>query len=293
MSWSAKQYLSFEDERTRPVRDLLSALPAMEQARFVIDVGCGPGNSTEVLAARFPNAAVQGFDSSPDMIAAARRRLPRVEFSIADVEEWAGLEEPAVVGEGAGIGDGAGVGACSGVKDRHDAGGFDVILANAVLQWVPNHARLLPALVAKLAPGGVLAIQMPDNLDDPAHGLMREVAAEGPWANSLAAASASRTPLADASWYYELLRPGCAKVDVWRTTYHHALQGGAGAIVEWFKGSGLRPFLEPLDARWRAAYLDRYAAAVVRAYPALSDGSVLLPFPRLFVAATRVKSIGS
>src|SRR6185312_4575470 len=206
---------------------------------------------------------------------------------------WAGLEEPAVVGEGAGIGDGDGVGACSGVKDRHDAGGFDVILANAVLQWVPNHARLLPALMAKLAPGGVLAIQMPDNLDDPAHRLMREVAALGPWASALAAASTSRAPLAEASWYHELLRPGCAKVDVWRTTYHHALPGGAGAIVEWFKGSGLRPFLEPLDAPSRAAYLDRYAAAVARAYPPLSDGSVLLPFPRLFMVATRVKNIGS
>jgi trans-aconitate 2-methyltransferase len=287
MSWSPKQYLAFENERTRPVRDLLSALPAMEQARSVIDVGCGPGNSTEVLAARFPNAAVQGVDSSSDMIAAARRRLPQVEFSIIGVEQWVGILESTGIGHGAGVGDRA------RVQAAHDAGGFDVILANAVLQWVPNHARLLPALVAKLAPGGVLAIQMPDNLDDPAHGLMREVAAEGPWANSLAAASASRTPLADASWYYELLRPGCAKVDVWRTTYHHALQGGAGAIVEWFKGSGLRPFLEPLDAPSRAAYLDHYAAAVVRAYPPLSDGSVLLPFPRLFVVATRVKNIGS
>lgn len=298
MSWSAKQYLSFEDERTRPVRDLLSALPAMEQARSVIDIGCGPGNSTQVLAARFPDAAVQGFDSSPDMIAAARRRLPRVEFSIAGIEEWAGMEEPAGCGKSAGgwvgIGESAnkGGGEPAGVEDGH-GGRFDVILANAVLQWVPNHARLLPALVTKLAPGGVLAVQMPDNLDDPAHRLMREVAALGPWANALAAASASRTPLADANWYYELLRPRCAKVDVWRTTYHHVLQGGAGAIVEWFKGSGLRPFLDPLNAPLRAAYLDRYAAAVAHAYAPSSDGSVLLPFTRLFMAATRERNIGS
>jgi trans-aconitate 2-methyltransferase len=256
MNWSAAQYVTFEDERTRPVRDLLAALPAIE-ARSAIDLGCGPGNSTEVLAARFPNAAVRGLDSSPDMIGAARRRLPEVQFAIGGIEGW------------------------------NDTGPFDVILANAVLHWLPNHARLLPALVGRLASGGGLAIQMPDNLDVPAHQLMREIAADGPWAPTLAAASASRTPLGSANWYYELLRPVCSRVDVWRTTYYHPLSGGAAAIVEWFKGSGLLPFLEPLDAPSRAAYLERYTAAVARAYPTLSDGSVLLPFPRLFMVAIR------
>jgi trans-aconitate 2-methyltransferase len=256
MRWSAKQYVTFEDERNRPVRDLLSALPDIE-ARSIIDLGCGPGNSTELLAARFPGAAVSGFDSSSDMIAAARRRLPQVQFAIADIETWS------------------------------DPGPFDVILANAVLQWVPNHSRLLPALLARLTSGGGLAIQMPDNLDSPAHRLMRETAADGPWAQALAAAAAARTPIKDANWYYEVLRPHCSKVDVWRTTYHHPLSGGAAAIVEWFKGSGLRPFLEPLDSGARAAYLERYTAAVALAYPALSDGTVLLPFPRLFMAAIR------
>jgi trans-aconitate 2-methyltransferase len=256
MSWSAKQYVAFEGERTRPVHDLLSALPDIE-ARSAMDLGCGPGNSTEVLAARFPDAVVRGLDSSPDMIEAARRRLPRVQFEIGGIEEW------------------------------KDPGPFDVILANAVLQWVPNHAELLPKLVARLASGGGLAIQMPDNLDGPAHRLMREVAAAGPWARALASASAARTPIADANGYYELLRPLCSKVDVWRTTYHHPMRDGAAGIVEWFKGSGLRPFLEPLDTASRAAYLQRYTAAVALAYPTLSDGSVLLPFPRLFVTAIR------
>jgi len=129
-------------------------------------------------------------------------------------------------------------------------------------------------------------IQMPDNLDGPAHRAMREVAAEGPWAKKLAAAAAARTPIADANWYYELLRPQCAAVDVWRTTYYHPLRG-AGAVVEWFRGSGLRPFLEPLDERERTEYLDRYTAAVKSAYPALPDGSILLPFPRMFMVAVR------
>jgi trans-aconitate 2-methyltransferase len=256
MSWSAKQYVTFEDERTRPVRDLLAALPDI-QARSVVDLGCGPGNSTELLAARFPVAAVVGLDSSADMIAAAARRLPLVGFAIANIETW------------------------------KDPGPFDVILANAVLQWVPDHAALLPVLVSRLAPGGGLAIQMPDNLDGPAHRLMREIAAEGPWAQTLAAASTARTSIEDAEWYYALLRPLCSKVDVWRTTYYHPLSGGAAAIVEWFKGSGLRPFLEPLGPSMRAAYLERYTAAIARAYPALADGSVLLPFPRLFVVAVR------
>jgi trans-aconitate 2-methyltransferase len=256
MSWSARQYIAFEDERTRPVRDLVAALPQRE-ARSVIDLGCGPGNSTEVLAARFPGAAVRGIDSSADMIAAARARLPLVPFTVGGIEAW------------------------------EDGGPFDVILANAVLQWVPDHARLLPSLVGRLGSGGSLAVQMPDNLDSPAHRLMREIAAEAPWAQTLEAASAARTPISDANGYYEMLRPLCSRVDVWRTTYHHPLPGGAAAVVEWFRGSGLRPFLEPLDAASRSAYVGRYTAAISRAYPALPDGSVLLPFPRLFFVATR------
>jgi trans-aconitate 2-methyltransferase len=256
MAWSAEQYGIFEDERTRPVLDLLSALPAIG-ARSAIDLGCGPGNSTELLAARFPNAAIRGIDSSPDMIAAACRRLPQVEFAVGGIEEW------------------------------NDAGPFDVILANAVLHWVPEHATLLAALVARLASGGGLAIQMPDNLDTPTHRLMREIAAEEPWAPMLAAAPARRTPIGKAEDYYQLLRPLCRKVEVWRTTYYHVMTGGAAGIVEWFRGSALVPFLEPLDARARAAYLERYTAAVARAHPALPDHSVLLPFPRLFMVAMR------
>jgi trans-aconitate 2-methyltransferase len=256
LSWSAKQYVAFEDERTRPVRDLLAALPPLD-ARSVIDLGCGPGNSTEVLAERYPGAQVAGIDTSPDMIAAARRRLPQAKFAVDDVRDW---KVP---------------------------GPFDVILANAVLQWVPQHETLLPEFIGKLALRGGLAVQMPDNLDVPAHRLMREIAEKGPWAAKLADAAAARTPLGGVEWYYELLRPLCSKVDLWRTTYYHSLSGGAAAIVEWFKGSGLRPFIEPLDAAERSAYLEIYTAAIAVAYPCNTDGSVLLPFPRLFMVAIR------
>ena len=256
MSWSAEQYAAFENDRTRPVRDLLSAVPP-PAAHPVVDLGCGPGNSTEVLAERFASATVTGVDSSADMIEAARKRLPQVRFELAGIETW---DEP---------------------------GPFGVILANAVLHWVPDHAALLPRLVGKLASGGSLAVQMPDNLEEPAHRLMRQVAADGPWAAKLAGAAGLQTPRQTESGYYALLKPYCARVDVWRTTYQHVLPGGADAVVEWFKGSGLRPFLAPLDDAERAAYLDRYRTAIAAAYPALADGTVLLPFPRLFIVATR------
>jgi len=261
MSWSAEQYLKFENERTRPVRDLLAALP-LPDARTAVDIGCGPGNSTELLAERFPHAALTGLDNSADMISAARKRMPKVRFETADIEAWARSGLPP------------------------GGGPVDVILANAVLHWVPDHAALFPALVARLSPGGALAVQMPDNLDEAAHRLMREVAASGPWRAKLAAAAAQRVAIASADWYFNLLHSICAVTDIWRTTYYHALVGG-DAIVEWFKGSGLRPFLDPLDDAERAAYLTRYTAEVKRAYPPLSDGTVLLPFPRLFIVAVR------
>ncbi|SDP44849.1 trans-aconitate 2-methyltransferase [Ralstonia sp. 25mfcol4.1] len=256
MTWSASQYVQFEDERTRPVRDLVGAIPTANATR-VVDIGCGPGNSTEVLAARYGGAEVIGLDSDADMIAAARKRLPNLHFDIADVTQWA------------------------------DGGPWDVILANAVFQWVPDHASLFPSLVGKLAPGGSLAVQMPDNLNEPPHLLMRETALSGPWAPKLAAAADARTALASERWYYELLKPHCSRVDIWRTIYQHPLTGGAAAVVEWFKGSGLRPFLAPLDEAERAEYLKQYEAALAKVFPAMPEGTVLLPFPRVFIVATR------
>jgi trans-aconitate 2-methyltransferase len=255
MTWSASQYVNFEDERTRPVRDLVAAIPTAEASRAV-DLGCGPGNSTEVLKARYPTASITGIDSAEDMLHAARERLPGVSFERADIGSW------------------------------RAPGPFDVILANAVLQWVPAHEIQLPRLVDALSPGGTLAVQMPDNLREPSHLLMQQVAGEGPWAAKRAGAQGERSEVAPAAWYYRLLRPRCSRVDVWRTTYHHPL-GGIDAIVEWFKGSGLRPFLSPLDEAERTEYLRRYRAALQRAYPTEPDGSVLLPFPCLFFVAIR------
>jgi trans-aconitate 2-methyltransferase len=162
---------------------------------------------------------------------------------------------------------------------------IDVALANAVLQWIPDHAVVFPALVAKLAPGGCLAVQVPDNLDEPAQKLMREIGSEDPWRAKLLGADQGRVKIESAEWYYRLLRARCSRVDVWRTTYYHPL-ADADAIVEWFKGTGLRPFLDPLDPREQAAYLARYAERLAPLYPTQSGG-VLLPFPRLFMVAQR------
>lgn len=254
MSWSAKQYSMFEQQRTRPVRDLVAAIPT-EQVGTAIDLGCGPGNSTEVLAERFPEALITGLDSSEDMLGDARQRLPGIAFELADIGVW----RPAKT--------------------------YDVILANASLQWVPDHAELYPRLVGLLNPGGSLAVQTPDNLEEPAHRLAREIAASGPWASKIA--SVKHPDRHPAAYYFELLQPHCAEVDVWRTTYHHRLAGGHQAVVEWFKGSALRPYLQKLDVSEQEAFLNAYLKAISEAYPALADGSVLLPFPRLFIVATR------
>ncbi|ARP84992.1 trans-aconitate 2-methyltransferase [Bordetella genomosp. 9] len=254
--WSSKQYLKFENERTRPVRDLLVAVP-VTAPRQVVDLGCGPGNSTEVLAQRFPSASIAGLDSSADMIEAARKRMPQVQFEVADILTW---QAP---------------------------GPYDVILSNAVFQWVPGHETLFPALAGKLAEGGSVAIQMPDTQEEPPHRMMRELAAQGPWADKLKSVSQARTALRSADWYYGLLAPHCSQVDIWRTTYYHVLEDGPSAIVEWFKGSALRPFLDPLDETERRDYLNRYTEMIAKAYPPLQNGAVLLPFPRLFIVATR------
>ncbi len=256
VSWSAAQYVKFEEERTRPVRDLIARIPNAEVASAA-DIGCGPGNSTEVLRERYPQAHIVGMDSSADMIQAARKRVPDIAFEVADIREWRAARP------------------------------FDVILANAVLQWIPGHETLLPALMAKLAPGGALAVQTPDNLDEPSHRLMRETATAGPWAAKLADAGRARAERHRADWYFRLLRAHAPYVDVWRTTYHHPLPGGAHAVVEWLKATGLRPFLDPLDETERDAFLARYEAAIAEAYPVEADGAVLLPFPRLFFVAGR------
>lgn len=253
--WNPELYRRFEDERTRPARELLARVP-LERPVRVADLGCGPGNSTELLRERYPGAALLGMDSSAAMLASARERLPGVCLEQADIADWVPAEAP------------------------------DLIYSNAALQWVDGHERLVPRLLALLAPGGVLAVQMPDNRDEPTHRLMREVAASPRFARRIGDAAAVRSrilPLAD---YYDLLAPHAAEVDVWRTTYQHRMDSPQ-AIVEWLRGTGLRPFLDPLPPAERSAFLAEYTRRIDAAYPARADGRRLLAFPRLFFVARR------
>jgi trans-aconitate 2-methyltransferase len=247
--WSAVQYLKFEDERTRPPRDLLAQVP-LRSARRIADLGCGPGNSTELLIARFPEARAAGIDASPDMLRQARERLPHCTFVQADLATW--MPEPDT----------------------------DLLFGNAVFHWVADHPGVLARLLAALPPGGILAVQMPDNTREPALTLMEKVAA------SLAQTSAARSDLPRPEDYYDLLRPLCRHLDIWHTHYNHIIEDHRG-VVEWFKGSGLRPFLAPLSEAGRAAFLAAYSEEIRRAYPARPDGKVLLRFPRLFIVAAR------
>ncbi|MDR6634935.1 trans-aconitate 2-methyltransferase [Phyllobacterium sp. 1468] len=253
--WSPDQYLKFEDERTRAANDLLSAVPN-QNVKFAVDLGCGPGNSTELIVKRYPHAEVLGIDSSADMTAKAKERLPGCEFAVADIGVW---------------------------QPQRNA---DLLYANAVMQWLPDHDRLFPRLMGFLNRGGSLAIQMPDNLQEATHVAMREVAADARWAARVTQADATRSEIGTASFYHQLLRPHCQHVDIWRTTYHHPLQGLDG-VIEWFKGSGLRPYLSLLNHDERADFLDRYKQRLAQFYKPMDDGMVLLPFPRMFIVATR------
>ena len=180
VDWNAGQYLKFEDERTRPPTDLLGRVP-LADAQRCIDIGCGPGNSTELLVGRFPTARVSGLDSSPDMLDKARARLPGLIFEQADVAAW------------------------------HPNERFDLIFANAVLQWLPDHQGLLTRLVSFLKSGGCLAVQMPNNLNEPSHRLMEQVASDGPWATKLSSASGAKEKIGSFEDYHAWLqRAGCS-----------------------------------------------------------------------------------
>ena len=253
--WSAEQYLKCEDERTRPSRDLLAQIPLC-YLHQIVDIGCGPGNSTELLVRRWPNATVIGIDTSAEMLRQARERLPQVTFIETNVAHWVPPD------------------------------GTDLLFGNAIFQWVPGHLKQLQRLLGKLVPGGVLAVQLPDSLSEPAHVLMREVATQGPWARQLAEKARVRDELPTAGGYYDALSPFCARIEIWHTIYNHVLDDAAG-IVEWVKGTGLRPFLEMLETPERKDYVAEYTARVAAAYRPQADGKVLFRFPRIFIVAVK------
>jgi len=246
--WDAAQYLRFEDERLRPAIDLIGRIAHPGPAR-IVDLGCGAGNGLPVLAARFPGATVTGVDGSAAMLAKATGFATEQ----ADITAWT------------------------------PAAPVDVLFSNAALQWLGGHETLFPRLLSHLAPGGVLAVQMPSMHAAPLRAEQDRIAREGPWAAALARVTSAPAILTHGD-YYDLLRPRVATLDLWVTEYVHVLRG-EHAVVQWAMGTSLRPFLDVLDGAAREGFLDAYRSAMRAAYPPQSDGAVLLPFRRLFILA--------
>ena len=260
-AWDPRQYAVFAGHRGRPFADLLARVDAPDP-RLVVDLGCGPGVLTLGLTRRWPDARVVGVDSSPEMLARARELDvdARVEWVEAAAEDW----------------------------DPTESGGsIDVLLTNATLQWVPSHLRLVPSWVASLAPGGTFAMQVPSNFDAPSHRLMREVAARHPRADDLRQGLARAQAVAQPQTYAALLLDLTPDVDVWQTTYEHVLAAdpeGPHPVLEWVRGTGLRPVLGVLDEQERESFVADYERELEAAYPRKAYG-VLFPFTRTFAVA--------
>lgn len=272
--WNATLYLKYGNERTRPVYDAVNQITqhiSTPNPR-IYDLGCGPGNSTKVLLDAFPSAHISGIDSSPAMLSKARTALPDVPFHLGDLATFQLPEDETV----------------------------DLLFSNAVFHWLRSPTRIatLTRLFKALNPGGVLAIQVPDNYSEASHSLMRDVARRenAPWARYFSETQIGKLsdkgrpdldPIEQPREFYNALAPWADKVDVWRTEYGHVLND-ARAIVEWVKGTGLQPYLQRMgDENVKQEFLSEYEGRLKDAYPALVDGKVLLGYPRLFVLAVR------
>lgn len=252
--WDPAQYLRFANERLRPALDLLAQVPLDTPGR-VVDLGCGAGNVTAILKQRFPEADVAGVDGSAAMLEQARATVPDSRFEQADFFRWQPAEP------------------------------LDLIFSNAALHWVDRHATLFPRLLSFLTAGGVLAVQMPAMHNAPLRQIPYQLAAAKPWAEYLGDVTSAPSILPPTE-YWDLLRPHVASLDLWQTTYMHALRG-ENAVMEWAAGSSLRPFLDRLPDDRKAEFRQAYSDAARPHYPQHPDGTTLLPFHRLFMVARK------
>ncbi|HLO66899.1 MAG TPA: methyltransferase domain-containing protein [Holophaga sp.] len=254
MAWNPDPYLLFSQPRLRPALDLLARI-GLEAPGTLVDLGCGTGHVTRILAERWPEARVTGLDQAPEMLEAARAEPSPVQWVQGDIATW---EPEAPV---------------------------DLLYSNAALQWVPGHGDLFPRLMGFLAPGGVLAVQMPDNYEANSHARVAETASLGPWAPRLAHLRGPR-PVHSRFFYFEVLASLAKELDVWTTEYLHVLEG-PDAVMNWIRGTSLRPYLEALEGAERAAFEAQVTWRLASAYPRRPDGTTLLPFRRLFLVARR------
>lgn len=263
-SWNPGQYLKFADHRLRPALDLMGRIP-LEEPQVIYDLGCGSGNVTRLLADRWPGADVVGMDNSQEMLAQAARDADgyggNVRWQTGDLADWEPDKAPSV------------------------------LYSNAVIQWVPDHDELVPRLWSMVPSGGCLAVQAPLSWDMRSHHLMREALADGgPGGRALGSEELRRAVgnrwVQDPDFYYDLLAPQAAHLDVWTTEYQHVLTGD-DAVLEWVTGTGLRPILNGLEGNEREVYLEEYRRRLNVEYPKRADGVTLYPFRRLFFVAVR------
>lgn len=257
--WNPGLYLRFADHRQRPALDLLDRVP-LAAPRIAWDLGCGTGAVARLMAGRWPEASVHGLDHSREMLAKASAEPSRVAWVEADLRDWVPDAPP------------------------------DLLYSNATLQWVDGHRDLFPRLAGLVAPGGCLAVQMPCNFDAPSHRLMRDVLAVGGPGGAPLGDAALRDAVAarwveSGPWYYDLLAPRCASIDVWETEYLHVLEGD-DPVLEWTRATGLRPILAGLADAERDRFVSGYRERLREAYPRRADGRTLFPFRRLFIVAT-------
>ena len=253
-SWDPAQYLKFSQPRLRPALELLARIQ-LDAPAVVYDLGCGTGAMTSIMAERWPDAVVTGVDDSADMLKRAAGTASNLRWLRQDIATWTA---PAAA---------------------------DLIYSNAALHWLPDHELLLRRLTGCLAPGGVLAVQMPRNFSAPSHVAIAEAAREGPWRARLEPLL-HESPVAEPRWYLDLLSSLCARVDLWQTEYFQILSGD-NPVKEWTKGTWLQPLLAALAEPERADFEAAYARRVARAYPPRADGTTVLPFLRLFFIASR------
>jgi trans-aconitate 2-methyltransferase len=253
LDWNSKQYLMFENERTQPAIDLVNRI-CIDNPRKIIDIGCGPGNSTQVLANRFPDAYIIGVDNSPNMIETAQRNCISLDFKVCDVN-----------------------------KDLLKVGkGYDIVFSNACIQWIPNHRELLKNLIGLLKIDGILAIQIPMNYEEPIHKIICEVSSNEKWKSEFNNPRNFYT--LSQGEYFDLLSEIASDFSIWETVYYHKIKSHED-IMEWYRGTGLRPYLNALPEAKKKVFEKDVFHRVVKEYPLQINGDIIFRFPRFFLIA--------
>ena len=255
-TWNPEEYLRFEEDRTRPSRDLAARVCA-ERVNTIMDLGCGPGNSTAVLAEHWPDAAITGLDSSIEMLDRARSTYPQHKWVQGDISQWADAAES-----------------------------YDLVFSNTALHWLGDHATLYPKLLRRVVTGGTLAIQTPCHLDEPFHGILCDLQSSHAWRPRLPPGGVRARFGHDSGFYYDILAPVAASINIWETKYTSVMPG-VESIIDWLNGTALRPFFDVLpDEADRRRFVSDLENALRPEYKPRADGNVLFAFRRLFLVAT-------